>query len=173
MKVPDQKLLRALQSPFPLSVSKVANLHLRTQEEAASQGPNYRYGYWVLQAGASGRGRMEEGHIGQGSGLQLCVQTASLTQDLCWVTESPRASVYSLRMTEGPQELSEEYARCWRLSMSSAQGPASLSVSRQKGLCRCGQVQHLRWEVMLDYLGGGGQGCLRGLVSRRCSSQER
>ena len=58
MKVPDQKLLRALQSPFPLSVSKVANLHLRTQEEAASQGPSYRYGYWVLQAGASGRGRM-------------------------------------------------------------------------------------------------------------------
>lgn len=58
MKAPDQKLLRALQSPFPLLVSKVANLHLRTQEKAASQGPSYRHGYWVSQAGASGRGRM-------------------------------------------------------------------------------------------------------------------
>lgn len=112
MKAPDRKLLRALQSPFPLSVSKVANLHLRIQEEAASQGPSYRYGNWVLQAGASGRGKMGGGPHGPGLRLQLCVQIASLTQDFCWVTESLWASVYSLRTTESPQELSEEYARC-------------------------------------------------------------
>lgn len=67
----------------------------------------------------------EEGNVGQGSGLQLCVQTASLSQDFCWATESLWASVYSLRMSEGPQELSEEYARCQRLSRSSTQGPVS------------------------------------------------
>lgn len=156
MKAPDRKLLRALQPPFPFSVSKVDDLHLRIQEEAASQGPSYRYGNWVSQAGASGRGKMEGGPHRPGLRLQLCVKIASLTQDFCWVTESLWAPVYSLRTTEGPSELSEEYARCRcrRLSTSSAQGPASLSVSWQKSLS---QVQHCRWEVMLDYLGGGGK----------------
>ena len=53
----------------------------------------------------------------------------------------------------------------------SAQGPASFqSVSWQKGLCRCGQVQHLRWEAMLDYLGGWGARLSQGPCEQKMQS---
>lgn len=48
--------------------------------------------------------------------------------------------------------------------------PASTPPSWQKGLCRCAQVQDLRREVMLDYLGVGGPGSSRGPYERKRQS---
>lgn len=44
------------------------------------------------------------------------------------------------------------------------QGPIALVSFMAKGSLTCGQVQHLRWEAMPDYLGVEGQGCLRVLA---------